>query len=163
MMRKHPLLAFLALFLLSSPTIADSPPADSMAAARELIATIRAADQYKAIIPGIIQNLKPAIVQNRPEAARDFDMLVPLLLEVLTPHLNELAEATAGLYAAHFTAGELRQVTEFYRTPAGEKFLQKLPVVAQESMALGQKFGQVIAAEVRARMTEELRKRGHPI
>jgi hypothetical protein len=30
-------------------------------------------------------------------------------------------------------------------------------------MAAGQKFGQEIAAELRTRMTEELRKRGHNI
>jgi hypothetical protein len=38
-----------------------------------------------------------------------------------------------------------------------------MPVIAQESMAMGQKLGQEIAAELRSRMIEELRKRGHRI
>jgi hypothetical protein len=33
----------------------------------------------------------------------------------------------------------------------------------QESMAIGQKFGQSVAGELRNRIVEELRKRGHKI
>ena len=54
-------------------------------------------------------------------------------------------------------------VTAFYRTPTGEKFLQRLPTVTQQSMALGQKFGQSVASELQGRMIDELRKRGHKI
>jgi hypothetical protein len=38
-----------------------------------------------------------------------------------------------------------------------------MPTIAQESMTMGQKFGQEIAVELRTRMIEELRKRGHDI
>jgi uncharacterized protein len=69
----------------------------------------------------------------------------------------------AAVYARNFTADELRQVTAFYRTPVGQKMLEKLPAITQESMTVGQKFGQSVAAELRTRMIEELRKRGHKI
>jgi uncharacterized protein len=36
-------------------------------------------------------------------------------------------------------------------------------VITQESMAIGQRFGQSIASELRGRMIDELRKRGHNI
>jgi uncharacterized protein len=68
-----------------------------------------------------------------------------------------------GTYAPHFTAEEMQQVTNFYRSPTGQKFLQKQPELVRESMALGQQFGQAIARDVQGRMVEELRKRGHPI
>jgi hypothetical protein len=38
-----------------------------------------------------------------------------------------------------------------------------MPAIAQESMTMGQKFGQEVAGEMRNRMIEELRKRGHNI
>jgi hypothetical protein len=153
----------LALVLLAAPARAQSPPPDALAAARELLATMRFTDQFKAIMPNILQALKPAIVQNRPEVERDFDAVMPLLLEAMTPRLNELVELTAAIYAHNFTARELRDVTAFYRTPTGEKFLQKLPAVTQQSLAMGQKFGQSIAGDLHERMTQELRKRGHKI
>jgi hypothetical protein len=41
--------------------------------------------------------------------------------------------------------------------------VQKLPLITQESMVIGQRFGQSIGAEIRGRIVEELRKRGHDI
>jgi hypothetical protein len=111
----------------------------------------------------VMQNLKPAIVQNRPEVERDFDAVVPLLLDTMSPRLNEVIEAMASMYALYFTADELRDLTSFFRTPTGEKYLQKAPTVIQQSMAIGQRFSQSIAPEMHNRVIEELRKRGHKI
>jgi hypothetical protein len=134
-----------------------------MAAARELIATMRAADYFKTIMPAIMHNLKPAIVQNRPQVERDYDALVPLMLESMEARLNEMIDQVAALYARTFTAEELREVVAFYRGPTGQKFVQRLPLITQESMVIGQRFGQTIGTEIRDRMIEELRKRGHNI
>ena len=131
-----------------------------MAAARELLATIKFIDQSKAVLPIIMQNLKPAIVQNRPQVEREFDAVMPLIVEGMTPRLNELAEQTAVIYADNFTAAELRDITAFFRAPTGEKYLQKLPEITQQSMAAGQQFGQAVAAEMHGRIIEELNKRG---
>ena len=125
--------------------------------------TMRFADQFRATFPMVMQNLKPAIVQNRPEVERDFDAVVPLLLDTMSPRLNEVIEAMASMYALYFTADELRDLTSFFRTPTGEKYLQKAPTVIQQSMAIGQRFSQSIAPEMHNRVIEELRKRGHKI
>jgi hypothetical protein len=85
------------------------------------------------------------------------------MMEVMNGKLTGFAEAVAVIYARNFAADELRQVTAFYRGPIGQKFLEKMPVITQESMAMGNKFGQEIAAELRNRMVEELRKKGHNI
>jgi len=140
---------------------ATSP--DALEAARELVTTSRAGDQIRTLLPLFMQQLKPAIVQGRPEVARDYDLVMPALIESMTARSDAFAAAIAEIYAHTFTADELRQVTAFYRSPIGQKFLEKMPVIAQESMAMGQKFGQEIAAEMRNRMIEELRKRGHNI
>jgi len=140
---------------------ASSPIA--MAAARELIETMHAVDYFKSIVPAMMQALKPAIVQNRPQVERDFDAIAPLLLDGFNARMNELIEQIAVLYARNFTADELREVVAFYRRPTGQKFVQKLPAITQEGLVLGQRFGQSIGNEIRARMIEELRKRGHNI
>jgi hypothetical protein len=157
---------FIALSLLSGrPAAAQSQPPspDAMAAARELVATSRAADHLKTLLPLIMQQLKPAIVQGRENVGRDYDAVMPQLIEAMAARSDAFAEGVAAIYARTFTADELRQVTAFYRGPVGQKFLEKMPVIIQESMAMGQKLGQEIAAELRSRMIEELRKRGHAI
>ena len=47
--------------LAAGPAGAQSPSPDTLAAARELIVTMRAADYFKTIMPAIVQQLKPAI------------------------------------------------------------------------------------------------------
>ena len=144
-------ISIFALALLSGgPAAAQSPAPDALAAARELVTASRAAEQ-----------LKPAIVQGRPEIARDFDAIIPQLIEAANARSEAFVEGTTAVYARNFTADELRQLAAFYRSEIGQKFLEKMPVVAQESMAMGQKFGQEIAGELHDRMIEELRKRGH--
>jgi hypothetical protein len=142
---------------------AQTPSPDALAAARELVAAMRTVDQLKTLLPIIMRQLKPAIVQGRPDIERDYDAIMPHLLEQMAARSGELVEPTAAIYARHFTADEIRQVTAFYRTPVGQKFLDKLPAVTQESMAMGQKWGESIAVEMRDKIIEELRKRGHKL
>jgi len=69
--------------------------------------------------------------------------------------LEGLEEAVAGIYLTHFTAEEMEASLEFYRSPAGQSILQKMPVVMQEAMAIGQQWGmelgQKISDELEAR------------
>jgi hypothetical protein len=88
---------------------------------------------------------------------------MPHLLERMAARSGEIVDLTAAIYARNFSADEIRQVTAFYRTPVGQRFLDKLPAITQESMAMGQQWGQSIAAEMRDKIIEELRKRGHKL
>ncbi len=154
--------ASLVVMLMSAaPAPAQSP--EALAAAKELMATMRSADQFKAIMPAMMNALKPAIVQNRPEVERDYDALVPGLLEAMNTRVAEILDKVAAIYARNFTVAELNEIIAFYRGPTGQKFVQRLPVVMQESLQVGQQFGQQIGAELQQRMIQELRKKGHNI
>jgi uncharacterized protein len=158
---------FIALIItagaLCGPATAQQPSADAMAAARELITVMRSTDQLKLMLPNIMQALKPAIVQGRPQIEQDFDTVMPLLIDGMTARLGQLVDQMASVYARNFTPAEMREMTAFYRGPVGQKFLEKMPTVMQESMQLGQSFGQQIAGEMQSRMVDELRKKGHKL
>jgi hypothetical protein len=142
---------------------AAAPTQDALAAARELVQVAHATDQLKLILPTILQALRPAVVQGRPQVEKDFDAFAPALLDNMSARLPEFAEQIILIYARNFTPGEMREMTTFYRTPVGQKLLEKLPTVTQESMRAGQAWGQRIGAEVQNRMIEELRKKGHDL
>jgi uncharacterized protein len=167
MSRRFMLAGSLALCLISSgAALAQNtakPPQDALAAARELVLVMRAADQVKQILPSIFQALRSAIVQGRPEVEKDFDALVPALLDNMNARTTELVELMALIYARNFTAEEMRGMMAFYQTSLGQKLLQKMPTIAQESLTAGQAWGRQIGAEVQSRMIEELRKKGHNI
>jgi hypothetical protein len=154
--------ACLVVILLSvTPAPAQSP--DAVAAAKQLMTTMKSADQFKAILPALLQALKPAVAQNRPDVERDYDALVPVLAETMNARVDDLLDKVAAVYAKNFSADELKQLDAFYRGPLGQKFVQKLPAVTQESLAIGQDFGRTIGTEMQQRMIQELRKRGHNI
>lgn len=166
MQRRPVLIALLALVFAASllgarPAAAQTPSPEAMTAAHELVTASRAADQLRTLMPLIMRQLKPAIAQGRPDVERDFDAVLPTLLDGISARSNEFADAVALIYARNFSVDELHEITGFYRSPIGQKFLEKMPVIAQESVAMGQKFGQAIAVELRQRMIDELHKRGH--
>jgi hypothetical protein len=89
--------------------------------------------------------------------------MVPLMLEGVNSQVEAFVEASAAIYARHFTVDELKQITAFYRNPVGQKMLEKLPIVTQESVVIGQKFGEMVGKQLQERMIQELRKQGHNI
>ena len=147
--------------MVSAQTQAPSP--ETLATARELIAASRAAESVKLLLPSIVQLIKPAIVQGRPQVEKDFDAIAPALLEGFQARLGDLADQIAVIYATNFTVAEMKELIAFYRGPTGQKFLAKSPAIAQQSMVAGQKLGAELGNELQSRMVEELKKRGHNI
>jgi hypothetical protein len=151
------------IWLTPIPARAETPSPESIAAAKELVATIKLDEQFKNLLPMIMTTLKPAIVQGRADVERDYDAMIPMLLQGFQNRMGELSDAVVKVYASNFSADDLRALTVFYKTPVGQKFLQKTPLVTRQTMAAGQQFGRSVAGEIRTRMIEELRKKGHAI
>jgi len=163
-MRALTLIVVLAASLFAAaPVRAQSVPPDSLAAARELVVAMRLTDQVKTIFPMLMKSLKPVVTQNRPEVEKDFDAIMPVMIDSALARTNELVDLMAAVYARNFTVQELRDITSFYRTPTGQKLLEKMPTVMPEAMTAGQQFARSIVGDMQQRMIEELRKRGHNI
>ena len=151
----------LACWMGAGPAAAQNAPSPAaVAAARELVDTMRLTDQFKAMLPNILQAVKPMVAQGRPEVQRDLETLTPVLLDGMTAGVGSLTDQMAEIYARNFTVGEMHDLTAFYRSPTGQKLLEKTPAITQQSLAVGQAWGQKIAGELQSRMTEELKKRG---
>jgi hypothetical protein len=157
------LLALAAIWLTPMPARAETPSPESIAAAKELVATIKLGEQFTNLMPTIMTTLKPAIVQGRANVERDYDAMIPMLLQSFQSRMEELSDAMVKVYASNFSADDLRALIDFYKTPVGQKFLQKTPLLAQQTMVVGQQFGRSVGSELRTRMIEELRKKGHAI
>ena len=142
---------------------AQTPSPDAMTAARSLVTTMKLPDQYRALLPGILLGLRPALTQDRPEIERDFNAMIPTIVDAFTPYYNAMVDNIATIYASNFTAGELREIEAFYRQPVGQKLLQKSATLAQQSNQVGQDSSRKAADELRARLTEALRQKGHKL
>ncbi len=158
------LLIIACMFLSSiSVSAAQTPSPDAMIAARSLVTTMKLADQYKALLPAILLGLKPALTQDRPEIERDYDAMMPMVADAFTPYYSAMVDGAATVYANNFTVAELREIEAFYRQPIGQKLLEKSPVIAQQSAQAGQDIGRKAADDLRTRLTEALRQKGHKL
>ena len=153
------LVALLVLLVLQAPP-ATAQAALPQALANELLETMHYKEQVSAILPGIMKAMKPSVVQGRAEIDREYDVLTPVMIEAFKARLSELSAAAAIVYARNFSGEDLQALIAFYKTPAGQRLLQKLPTVTQELLVAGGKFGQSVAEDMRKKMIEELKKKG---
>jgi hypothetical protein len=158
------LLVIAGMFLgLTSSASAQAPTPEAMSAARSLVATMKLADQYRALLPAILLRLKPVVTQERPEIERDYDAMTAMTGDVYTPFYNEMLEDAATVYAGNFTIDEMRQIDAFYRLPVGQKLLDKSPAIAQQASQIGEDVSRKAAETLRLRLTEALRQKGHKL
>jgi hypothetical protein len=157
------LLLVACLLLLPATAVRAEPSADAMEAARSLVTTMKLADQYKALLPAILLTLRPALTQDRPEVERDYDAMMPTITDTFTPYYASMVDSIVTIYANNFTAAELRDIEAFYRQPTGQKMLEKMPAISQQTLAVGQEIGRKVAEDLRQRLTEALRQRGHKL
>jgi len=65
---------------------------------------------------------------------------------------QEIVDLLIPQYTRNFSAAELQQLIDFYKTPVGKKFIAKLPEITQESLKVGQDWGRKKAEEIIAKL-----------
>lgn len=151
------------LLLMVCGASAQAPAPEAMTASRKLVLTLGIANQYRAQLPQLLLRLRPVVAQDRPEIERDYDAMTAPGAEIYAPLLASMIDQIAALYAQNFSVDELRQIEAFYAQPAGKKFLEKSDALAQASAQIGQEVSQKAADELKQRLIEALRQKGHKL
>jgi uncharacterized protein len=142
---------------------AQTPSPDAMTAARSLVTTMKLPDQYKPLLPALMLTLKPALVQDRPEIERDYDAMMPMIEDAYKQYYTAMLNDVATVYANNFTVGEMHELEAFYRQPVGQKLLVKSQAITQQSNQAGQDASRKAAEDLRTRVSEALRQKGHKL
>jgi uncharacterized protein len=88
----------------------------------------------------MIQQLLPAMKIMAPNATEEF--WVEFMKEV---NPDDIIALSVPVYQKHFSEEDLLETIAFYKTPAGQRLIAKLPTVVQESTLVGQQWGQELA------------------
>ena len=67
---------------------------------------------------------------------------------------KELVELVIPIYSKYYTDEELVKLIEFYKSPLGQKVIQKLPLISQDSYYVGQEWGKKVGEKVITRLKE---------
>jgi hypothetical protein len=151
------------LLLLVGSASAQAPSPEAMDAARKLVVTLKITDQYRALLPQLLLKLRPVVAQDRPEIERDYDAMTAPGAEIYAPFFTAMVDQIAAVYAASFTLEELRQIEAFYAQPAGQKVLAQSDSLAQASSQIAQDVSQKAADQLKQRLIEALRQKGHKL
>lgn len=155
---------------LSAPSSAQKGPAGAaaayaadparIAAARDLLAAMGSASQFKTAIETMTGGMATIVKQKQPGKAKEIDEVFALMKQKFLARSNEAIDMVAPLWAEKFSVEELGQITAFFKTPIGAKMIAVQPEIMRNSMQMGMAWGQKIGKEVEAEARTELKKRG---
>lgn len=91
----------------------------------------------------LIEQFKTAMPQVPEEFWRDFraELNEEALVELLVP-----------IYDKHLTHEEITGLIEFFETPIGKSYVEKMPAIMRESQMAGQKWGQKVGMKVQKKL-----------
>ena len=89
----------------------------------------------------MVEKTKNMFMQTNFMWANDLNQVAAIEEKKLAPRVSELVDATARMYAQHFTEAELKQLLAFYQSPVGKKALIEEPKVLDECDGLCRQLG----------------------
>jgi len=136
----HCLIAFLASSLVATSAVAAPPTAESIDTLLSLSKTQRLLDGIYANIDQVMQQSIAASMQGQPvtpEQQRVIDNMRQKFAVIFREEMSwsKLLPVYTRIYQESFTQEEIDGLIAFYRTPAGNALVEKMPVVMQKSMA----------------------------
>ena len=145
--------AFLAIGF-AMPTFAEEtpPPADParIAAARDLLEVTGVTKQMDGMVEAMSRGFAKGANADTSEAGKKLSAQFDSGMKKLLEYKDQMISDFAVLYAQTFTADEMKTVADFYRSGAGAKFIAKTPELMQKGAAIGMKYSEKIADEMKA-------------
>ena len=98
----------------------------------------------------VINQMLPAMKQLVPNAPEEFwqDFMAEI-------NADEMIDLVIPIYQKYLTEEDIQAINAFYNTPEGKKLIRVQPLIIQESMQVGQQWGEEIARKVIKRYEEE--------
>jgi hypothetical protein len=99
----------------------------------------------------------------RPEIKQDLDRVVEQLRPELEVQKQHMINATARIFASRMTEQELREIANFFKSPAGLKYVQTQPAILDDIVKELATWTQTVSEYVMIRARAEMGKRGHQL
>jgi hypothetical protein len=154
--------AALLIIVIAGPRVhAQGVEAEKKAAIAQLITMMGVMDLGQQMSEVTVSQMTDSIRAVRPDLPPEvFDALAESVNEVIDEHLGEFETLVVPIYDRHFSLADLQGLITFYQTPLGQKLIQTLPAVTQESTVAGQQWGASLGPEIEARVLERLQQEG---
>jgi uncharacterized protein len=147
----------------SGPAMAApaGPSPASLLLAKQIIEIKGVKAMFDPVVIGVVEKAKSMFLQTNFMWSKDINEVAAQMHHDYDNRVNELVDATARVYATHFSEAELKQILAFYQSPLGQKMIVEEPKAVDESMVSAAKWADNLSEDVMAKMRAEMKKRGH--
>ena len=161
-MKKYIQIILMAVICISSMSVqADELTNEKRKDIEQLLEMTGAMSLAKKMALSFSENTKANLKENRPDIPSEVLNQLPTIIgDVFDDNTESLKNMYVPLYNKYFTEIEIKEMIVFYSSPLGQKTIQVMPALFQESMQLGQIWGASVAPQVERRIKEMLRKKG---
>jgi len=142
---------------------AQQPSPAAILLAKQILTLKHVQDLFEPMVRGVVIKTRNTFMQTNFMWAKDLNEVAANLEKQYAPRAGELVDASARIYASHFTEQELKQLLAFDQSPLGQKVIIEEPKALDESMANAGKWADSLSLEVIDSMRAEMKKRGHDL
>jgi uncharacterized protein len=147
--------------LWSLPAEAQEVSPESLAASRELMALTqsdRILDQFLVMFtPQVSALIEKANPEKGPLVRK---IMEELMLPEMRKQIPEAIDDVAKVYTRHFSLEELNELIAFYKTPIGQKFVDRQSVLMIDLSQAGQEWGQRATLKALRNLAPKLKEQG---
>jgi uncharacterized protein len=154
-----------ALVMLAIPAVAQQAPQPSaahLAAAREVAVGSGMTRSFDSITDQMLDQLHQMNV-TRPEIKQDLNQVAELLKPEMEQQKLLIINAAARVFAERMTEAELKDVTTFFKSPSGLKYVQAQPLILDDIVKEIATWTQNVSEYILIRARAEMKKRGHEL
>lgn len=160
--RVHVAMFVLLLSIFGAPAAAAEPlTAEKRADIERLLeitGTVALAKQMAAVsaaqIVDVVRKVRPDIPQ------RALDVIPAEVQYVFEANMDSFVEAVIPVYHKHYTGKEIKELLRFYSTDLGRKTIQVMPALMNDSMRVGQQWGESLGPAIEQRINARLKDEG---
>ena len=161
MKTRYVLASLVLLFSFSLPVKSEELSPEKRADIERLLDMTGAMALSTQMASAVTAQLFQVIKKARPDIpAKVLDALPAEVQATFVANMDSFKEAIIPIYHKHFSASEIKEIIQFYSTDLGKKTIRLMPVLMQESMLAGQRWGQSLGPEIDRRVKARLKSDG---
>ena len=115
------------------------------------------------MIPQFLDPVRLQYVKQRPEIQDLINEASLAVVPEFVKRIDDLTRDLANVYTTRFTEEELVQMTEFYRSPVGQKLATIQAEVLQSSVPVVQTWSRKVMADMQSSVKAEVAKKGQKL
>ena len=147
----------------ASPEAGSEPSAAHVEAARQLIIATGISRSFQIIIPELMDQIGGTVTQTRPELTNDLVTTLGALRPEFDKQADEMVNLSARIYAHLLSEQEVRTILTFFKSEAGNKYVNAQPLFLNELVTGIQAWQQKISVNMMTRVRQEMKKKGHDL